>query len=497
MTYSENNMLTGLMQIKLLSYLESNKNPMMFYYAILIYSIYTLIYSNRRYLKHLFSNSMKYSMTLEVTYILPGPYTRGHIDSSSYSQGLSHDLYMNRDKYNIPEFLIYRCTSRERTSDILSEYVYIPDHNVYNPIKIKFGKGLIILKNISDDESEKSASSLKDKKAPETKIFKFSLSSNISMGHINDYLNNCKKNLDKYKHENENKDALIYRYINSEEGRNEFQSVKFQTNKRFENLFLEHKTKNTLIKAIDTFFTKPEIYKKYGTPHKLGILLYGPPGTGKTSVVKAAIEYIRKYKLSHIYDIDLTKISSNEEATNIFLGNDLRDNILVLEEFDRAECVKKRKKTDDTDNKPNTDVSKKLDSLDKEELISKIKMMEKFHISQGQNGQTSKFKVEDFLKIFDGIQELSNVIYFATTNHIENIDPAVLRRFDMNIELSYQTSELIKEQLELYYDTTIKSNIKLPNNLMSGCQVEQICKNTDSIDTAISNIQERYLDKKS
>ena len=37
-------------------------------------------------------------------------------------------------------------------------------------------------------------------------------------------------------------------------------------------------------------------------------------------------------------------------------------------------------------------------------------MMEKFHISQGQNGQTSKFKVEDF-KIFDGIQELSNVIY--------------------------------------------------------------------------------------
>ena len=123
--------------------------------------------------------------------------------------------------------------------------------------------------------------------------------------------------------------------------------------------------------------------------------------------------------------------------------------------------------------------------------------MEKLHISHVQNGQTSKFKVEDFLKIFDGIQELNNVIYFATTNHIENIDPAVLRRFDMNIELSYQTSELIKEQLELYYDTTIKSNIKLPNNLMSGCQVEQICKNTDSIDTAISNIQERYLDKKS
>ena len=66
--------------------------------------------------------------------------------------------------------------------------MYIFQSNVYNPIKIKFGKDLIILKNISDDESEKSASSLKDKKAPETKIFKFSLSSNISMGHINDYL---------------------------------------------------------------------------------------------------------------------------------------------------------------------------------------------------------------------------------------------------------------------------------------------------------------------
>ena len=93
MTYSENNMLTGLMQIKLLSYLESNKNPMMFYYAILIYSIYTLIYSNRRYLKHLFKFNEVFN-DAEVTYILPGPYTRGHIDSSSYSQGLSHDLYM-------------------------------------------------------------------------------------------------------------------------------------------------------------------------------------------------------------------------------------------------------------------------------------------------------------------------------------------------------------------------------------------------------------------
>ena len=134
----------------------------------------------------------------------------------------------------------------------------------------------------------------------------------------------------------------------------------------------------------------------------------------------------------------------------------------------------------------------KVGEMEKDEML---KLFEKT-VKQGpiQNNKSSNFCVEDFLKIFDGIQELTDVIYFATTNHIEDIDPAVLRRFDIKVELSYQSSELIKEQIEYYYDKTVPPVIVLPNNKMSGCQVEQICKTCLTMDDAIKQIQHKFLE---
>ena len=249
--------------------------------------------------------------------------------------------------------------------------------------------------------------------------------------------------------------------------------------------------------GIENYFTKPEMYKKYGTPHKLGILLYGPPGTGKTSVIKAAIQHARSFnEICHVYDIDLSQLTSKEEANSIFLSNVMRGNIIVLEEFDQANCVKKRKEKVDTKSSgPNKQFDmKEMSKMGKDELLQSMKLLHEMGQMGPNNKNDSKLSVEDFLKIFDGIHELTDIIFLATTNHIEDIDPAVLRRFDLKIELQYHSSSLIKEQLEVYYEKTVAPVIVLPNNIMTGCQVEQICKSCSTLEDAIKDIQNYCLD---
>ena len=40
-----------------------------------------------------------------------------------------------------------------------------------------------------------------------------------------------------------------------------------------------------IIDEIKVFWSKKELYAKYGMPHRRGILMYGPPGTGKSTTV--------------------------------------------------------------------------------------------------------------------------------------------------------------------------------------------------------------------
>ena len=134
-----------------------------------------------------------------------------------------------------------------------------------------------------------------------------------------------------------------------------------------------------------------------------------------------------------------------------------------------------------------------LTKLNNEDLIKKISMYKNNMIQGPKNQIDNTLAVEDFLKIFDGIHEMTDRIFIATTNHIEDIDPAVLRRFDLQIELGYQSSILVKEHLELFFDEIVSGDIVLPHMKMTGCQVEQICKQYNDLDGAIKKIQSKYL----
>ena len=153
---------------------------------------------------------------------------------------------------------------------------------------------------------------------------------------------------------------------------------------------LEHLT-NHLIK----WNASQHLYEQLNIIHKTGILLYGDPGTGKTTLAKA----IAKELNAPIYVINMGEF--NEEQIDA-IRNDIIDAyedktvILIFEDID---CI--------------------------------------FSTRDDLKTEKQKQAAQLLLQFLDGTFSIPNVISIATTNHIEVLDPALIRegRFDIKIEM--------------------------------------------------------------
>jgi chaperone BCS1 len=96
-----------------------------------------------------------------------------------------------------------------------------------------------------------------------------------------------------------------------------------------------------------------------------------------------------------------------------------------------------------------------------------------------ENGMAS------LLNTLDGFAAPRNTIYIFTTNHIEKLDPALIRpgRIDLKIDIGGVTKETFDQFSMKYYNQTIQ-DIDIPENLtfaelqtyvMQGMSLEDIC----------------------
>ncbi|XP_065847759.1 AAA-ATPase At3g50940-like [Euphorbia lathyris] len=169
-------------------------------------------------------------------------------------------------------------------------------------------------------------------------------------------------------------------------------SVNFDHPANFDTVAMDSEMKKELIEDLDLFIERKEFYREVGKAWKRGYLLYGPPGTGKSSLVAAMANYLK----FDVYDLDLKELQCNSDLRRLLIGTGNRS-ILVVEDIDRS----------------------------------------------FESTEDNKVTLSGLLNFIDGLWSScgdERIIVF-TTNHKEQLDPALLRpgRMDIHLHMSYCT----------------------------------------------------------
>lgn len=197
---------------------------------------------------------------------------------------------------------------------------------------------------------------------------------------------------------------------------------KTTTSRSLNTLFYPDNLKEDIISDLKQWKDSKELYERLGIPYRRGYLFYGEPGTGKSSIIPCLSEYLNK----NIYYLDPSSIDDNKELLELF--SDIKPgSILVVEDIDVSLGFKKRKENEDN---VNYNTSQSIKS----------------------NKNSSGLTFSGLLNIFDGLVSCEDFVVIFTTNHPNNIDPALLRegRIDKKFEFKYLDFESLKEMVNFY-----------------------------------------------
>lgn len=231
-----------------------------------------------------------------------------------------------------------------------------------------------------------------------------------------------------------NQDRLLY--TNSRGGSldsrgHPWESVPFKHPSTFDTLAMDPLKKSEIMADLLDFANGESFYQKTGRAWKRGYLLYGPPGTGKSSMIAAMANYLGY----DIYDLELTEVNTNSELRKLLMKTSSKS-IIVIEDIDcsinltnrnKSAAAAARKNAYDVASPPGT--------------------------NGGEDGGNT-ITLSGLLNFTDGLWSCcgSERIFVFTTNHIEKLDPALLRsgRMDMHIHMSYCSFPALKILLKNY-----------------------------------------------
>lgn len=230
-----------------------------------------------------------------------------------------------------------------------------------------------------------------------------------------------------------------------------FTMKKFQTNRKFSNLFGPEI--EIVKKRVQFFIENKKWYDEKGIPYTLGLLLSGQAGAGKTSSIKCLANETSR----HIININLNNDISKVQFENLFFNEvisvlnistgqtekysiPLDQRIYVLEDIDcQSDLVMERNI--------------------KSELIDPDKEKEK---NPAFLEGIEKLDLSFLLNILDGVLEIPGRIVIMTSNFIDKLDHALIRpgRIDIIADFKKCLNVTLIEMIEFFYDIVLSPSEK-------------------------------------
>ena len=176
--------------------------------------------------------------------------------------------------------------------------------------------------------------------------------------------------------------------------------------------------KEEIVNDLTRFLGRSTWYAKRGIPYRRGYLLHGAPGSGKTSFITALAGHLG----FNICLLNLAERGMTDDKLTHLLSNAPERSIMLLEDIDAA-------------------------------FLGRNTHAPERHA----DGYQPNVTFSGLLNALDGVASGESRIIFMTTNHLERLDPALIRpgRVDVICELGDAEDRQVHELLIRFYQTDL------------------------------------------